>query len=236
MIGIYKITNNINGKIYVGQSNNIQRRFLEHKNRGTISRIPVDIAMQKYGKENFSFEVVEECTIVQLNQKEMHWINYFNSVENGYNCSIGGEQQSVGNNNGRAILTDDEIKIIRTAYNSHERRKDVYEQFKDKIAFSSFAQIWDGTSWSHIMPEVLTEDNKRYCSKEATNEEKSCNAKLTDKEVINIRKRYAIENAKTIYKDYKNRCSYSTLQQILWGRTYKHLPIYKKKEKKWINK
>ena len=236
MIGIYKITNNINGKIYVGQSNNIQRRFLEHKNRGTTSRIPVDIAIQKYGKENFSFEVIEECTIEQLNQKETYWISYFNSVENGYNCSVGGDQQSIGSNNGRTILTEDEVKIIRTAYNNHERRKDVYEQFKDKIAFSSFARIWNGTSWTHIMPEVLTENNKRYYSKEATNGEKSPNAKLTDKEVINIRERYVSENARAIYKDYENRCSYNTFQQILWGRTYKHLPIYKKKEKKWINK
>ena len=86
------------------------------------------------------------------------------------------------------------------------------------------------------MPEVLTEENKRYYSKEATNGEKSSNAKLTDEEVIKIRERYVSENAKTIYKDYEDRCSYNTVQQILWGRTYKHLPIYKKKEKKWINK
>lgn len=236
MIGIYKITNNINGKIYIGQSNNIQRRFSEHQNRGATSRIPVDVAIQKYGKENFSFEIIEECTIEQLNQRETYWINHFNSIENGYNCSVGGDQQSIGNNNGRAILTENEVKIIRTAYNNHERRKDVYKQFEDKITFSSFARVWDGTSWSHIMPEVLTEENKKYYSKEATNGEKSSNAKLTDEEVIKIRERYVSENAKTIYKDYESRCSYNTLQQILWGRTYKHLPIYKKKEKKWINK
>lgn len=236
MIGIYKITNNINGKIYIGQSNNIQRRFSEHQNRGAASRIPVDVAIQKYGKENFSFEIIEECAIEQLNQRETYWINHFNSIENGYNCSVGGDQQSIGSNNGRAILTENEVKIIRTAYNNHERRKDVYKQFEDKITFSSFARVWDGTSWSHIMPEVLTEENKKYYSKEATNGEKSSNAKLTDEEVIKIRERYVSENAKTIYKDYESRCSYNTLQQILWGRTYKHLPIYKKKEKKWINK
>lgn len=236
MIGIYKITNNINGKIYIGQSNNIQRRFSEHQNRGATSRIPVDIAIQRYGKENFNFEIIEECSIEQLNQKETYWITYFNSIENGYNCSVGGDQQSIGSNNGRSILTENEVKFIRTAYNNHERRKDVYEYFKDKITFSSFARIWDGTSWAHIMPEVLTEENKRYYSKEATNGEKSSNAKLTDEEVIKIRERYVSENSKTIYKDYEDRCSYNTLQQILWGRTYKHLPIYKKKEKKWINK
>lgn len=236
MIGIYKITNNINGKIYIGQSNNIQRRFSEHQNRGAASRIPIDVAIQRYGKENFNFEIIEECSTEQLNQKETYWITYFNSIENGYNCSVGGDQQSIGSNNGRAILTENEVKFIRTAYNNHERRKDVYEYFKDKIAFSSFARIWDGTSWAHIMPEVLTEENKRYYSKEATNGEKAFNAKLTDEEVIKIRERYVSENAKTIYKDYESRCSYNTLQQILWGRTYKHLPIYKKKEKKWINK
>lgn len=54
MVGIYKITNKINGKIYVGQSNNIKRRFWEHQNRGAASRIPVDAAIEKYGSENFS--------------------------------------------------------------------------------------------------------------------------------------------------------------------------------------
>lgn len=236
MIGIYKITNNINGKIYIGQSNNIQRRFSEHQTKGEQSRIPVDIAIQKHGKENFSFEVIEECSIEQLNEKETKWITYFNSVENGYNCSIGGNQQSIGSNNGRAILTEDEVKIIRKAYSEHLRRKDVYEQFKDKISFSTFANIWDGSSWSHIMPEVLTKENRDYYAAEATKGEKSNNSKFTDKEVIQLRERYVTENAKSIYEDYKDRCSYNTLQQILWGRTYKNLPIYKKKEKKWINK
>ena len=56
MIGIYKIVNNINGKFYVGQSNDIDRRFVEHcsPNRYKQSNIPVDWAIHKYGKENFS--------------------------------------------------------------------------------------------------------------------------------------------------------------------------------------
>ena len=65
---------------------------------------------------------------------------------------------------GEAIeeLTEDEVKIIRRAYANHLRRKDVYKQFENKISFSTFANIWDGTSWSHIMPEVFTEENKKY--------------------------------------------------------------------------
>ena len=157
-------------------------------------------------------------------------------MEYGYNCTIGGDQQSQGSYNGRAILTEKEVEFIRQAYANHERRKDVYKNFENKISFSTFANIWDGSSWGHIMPEVFTEENKKYYSTEATNGEKSTNAKFSNEEVIKIRERYVSENAKTIYEDYKNRCSYNTLQQILWGRTYKNLPIYKKKEKKWINK
>ena len=133
-------------------------------------------------------------------------------------------------------MTEKEVEFIRQAYANHERRKDVYKNFENKISFSTFANIWDGSSWNHIMPEVFTEENKKYYSKESTNGEKSINAKFSNEEVIELRKRYVSENAKTIYEDYKNRCSYNTLQQILWGRTYKNLPIYKKKEKKWINK
>ena len=63
MIGIYKITNKLNGKVYIGQSNNIGRRFKEHQTKGSESRIPVDVAIQKYGKENFLYEVLEETTL-----------------------------------------------------------------------------------------------------------------------------------------------------------------------------
>ena len=233
MIGIYKITNKINGKIYVGQSNDIQRRFLEHTHR---NKLQIDMAIQKYGKENFIFEILEECPIEQLNEREMYWIETLNSFKNGYNYTLGGEQQSIGSNNGRAILTEDDVKIIRNAYANHLRRKDVYLKFKDKISFATFANVWDGSTWGHIMPEVFTKENKTYYSKEATNGEKSFSAKFTNEEVIHLRERYVNEDARSIYEDYKDRCSYTTLQQILWGRTYKNLPIYKKKEKKWINK
>lgn len=233
MIGIYKITNNINGKIYVGQSNNIKRRFSEHCQRHLL---PIDKAIQKYGKENFSFDILEECSLEELNTKETYWINKLNALKKGYNCSTGGDQQSVGSNNGHAKLTEEDIKFIRQSYAQHKRRKDIYQKFKDKITFYTFANIWDGTSWSHIMPKVYTEENKHYYSKKATNGEKSPKAKFTDDEVILLRERYVTEDARTIYADYQDRCSYQGLQQILWGRAYKHLPIYKKKEKKWINK
>lgn len=86
MIGIYKITNNINKKIYIGQSVNIQRRFKEHCNPNKISAISQ--AIKKYGKENFSFEVIEECKISQLDSRESYWIEYYDAVNCGYNRTL----------------------------------------------------------------------------------------------------------------------------------------------------
>lgn len=235
MVGIYKIENLINHKIYIGQSNNIERRFKEHCTKWKNSRIPVDYAIYKYGKENFSFKVIEECSIDDLNEKEQYWIEYYKSYLNGYNCNLGGEQQSIGSFNGRAKLTEEEVKKIRTAYNNHERQKEVYKQFENKLTWNSFQNLWQGRSWKHVMPEVFTEENKLYYSKQATNGEKSSKAVLTDEEVVFIRNRYINETAKQIYEDYKEKISFQTLQQILWGRAYKHLPVYSKKDKQWVN-
>lgn len=232
MIGIYKITKKENGKSYIGQSNDIERRFKEHTFK---NEIPIDKAIQKYGKESFQFEILEECSLDELDEKERYWINYYNTYKGfGYNCSEGGGL-NFGENNGRALITESDIINIRKAYNAHKNRKETYQKYKDKITFSNFAAIWDGTTWKHVMPEVYTEENKKYYSYLTSVGEKSINAVLTDDEVITCRKRYVNETAKEIYRDFSNRIEFQTLQQILWGRTYKHLPIYKKKTKEWIN-
>lgn len=85
------------------------------------------------------------------------------------------------------------------------------------------------------MPEVFTEENKKYYTYENCKGTNSPSASLTKEEILIVRQRYVNETAKEIYEDYKDRLSYQTLQQILWGRKYIELPIYKKKEKKWIN-
>lgn len=235
MIGIYKITNKLNGKAYIGQSNDIERRFKEHQQKGESSRIPLDIAIQKYGKDNFIYEIIEECSLEELNQKEQYWIAILNTVKNGYNCSEGGEQQSIGENNGRSKLTEEDVKKIRQAYADHKKQKEVYEEYKDIISFGYFQNLWQGRSWKHIMPEVFTKENKDYYIYQNSNGENGSSARFSDEEVIKIRERYVNESAKQIYEDYKNRVSYQTFQAMLWGRSYKTLPIYKKKEKKWIN-
>ena len=59
MIGIYKITNKSNGKMYIGQSNDIQRRFYEHQTKGESSRIPLDIEIKELGKDAFTMKCLK---------------------------------------------------------------------------------------------------------------------------------------------------------------------------------
>ena len=84
MIGIYKITNLTNEKAYIGQSIHIERRWQEHcrpSSRSLIGR-----AIQKYGKEHFTFQVLEECAEEQLDELEERYISEYDSVvPKGYN-------------------------------------------------------------------------------------------------------------------------------------------------------
>ena len=86
MTGIYKITNKINNKSYIGQSVHIERRWSEHCFPSKTSQI--SLAIQKYGKDNFIFDVIEECSIGDLDERERYWIEYYHSESpNGYNIA-----------------------------------------------------------------------------------------------------------------------------------------------------
>lgn len=95
MIGIYKITNKITGECYIGQSENIKKRWNGHK---AASRNPKDHNynlrlykdMRLYGIDNFEFSVIEECSAEDLLNKEIYWISFYDSYINGYNMTMGG--------------------------------------------------------------------------------------------------------------------------------------------------
>ena len=90
---IYKITNDINDKIYIGKTEfDIQKRFYEHckdSKRGYTNR-PLYNAMNKFGIEHFSIEEIEQYK-ENLEQREQYWIQYYDSFYNGYNATLGGD-------------------------------------------------------------------------------------------------------------------------------------------------
>lgn len=94
---IYKITNKVNNKIYIGQVYNktIQDRFNRHiKESSEHSKSYLGRAINKYGANNFICELIDTATSLQeLNQKEIYWIKYYNFTDHniGYNLTPGGD-------------------------------------------------------------------------------------------------------------------------------------------------
>ena len=76
---IYKITNLINGKSYIGQTNDYKRRFREHREKNYCNAEDLLYkAFDKYGIDNFSFEVIEDKT-PNYNEREKYWIKYYHT-------------------------------------------------------------------------------------------------------------------------------------------------------------
>lgn len=101
MIGIYKITNQINGKCYIGRSVYIEGRWTKHKNTSVNKNdkgynYPLYKAIRKYGIDNFKFEVLELCAIEQLQDKERFFISLYqsNHPDKGYNQTEGGDDST----------------------------------------------------------------------------------------------------------------------------------------------
>lgn len=91
--GIYKIECLVNGKVYIGQSINIKQRCGAHFSNLKNNRhdnIRLQRAYNKYGKDNFIFEIIEECN-TNLDDVEKYWICYFDSFNNGFNLTEGGK-------------------------------------------------------------------------------------------------------------------------------------------------
>lgn len=87
--GVYKITNIVNGKFYIGSSNNVKNRWYQHKrklNEGKHGNSYLQNAWNKYGDANFKFEIVEECDPAIQFEREQFYLNELNPFgDNGYN-------------------------------------------------------------------------------------------------------------------------------------------------------
>lgn len=97
--GIYQITNLVNGKVIIGQSRNIIKRWRYYRNnlnRNVWCNPHLQNAWNKYGEKNFKFEILLECPLEKLNDEEKRLImeNKANDREYGYNMTEGGESPS----------------------------------------------------------------------------------------------------------------------------------------------
>ena len=87
--GIYKITNTINGKAYIGASSNIEKRWSHHRTKHETRMSDI---IKKYGVINFTFEIIEECPKEELIEKEQYYVKFYDTEKpKGYNLTKGGE-------------------------------------------------------------------------------------------------------------------------------------------------
>lgn len=163
MIGIYKIENLINHKVYIGQSKNIAQRWKEHRyciSSNKNEKYPLYKAIHKYGIENFEFSVLQECKIEQLNELEIYWINKYNSFKEGYNQNNGRD-----GNTHPLKLSEQQVLEIYERLKGEESMEDIAKSYG--VTHPVISNINTGILWVHnnvTYPIRKKQDKiKNYC-------------------------------------------------------------------------
>lgn len=173
MRGIYKITNAVNGKVYIGKSENIHHRWKQHireLNKNKHSNAYLQNAWNKYSQANFEFSIVYEALDNEdLDELEIKFISEYNSFndEYGYNLTSGGEGSkraestkekiSVGYRRNRSTLTFDDVRHIKMLMYCLMDRKEICNMFN--IADGTLTQITSGKNFKYILPELTEQIN-----------------------------------------------------------------------------
>ena len=237
---IYKITNKINDKVYIGlTTTSIEQRWKGHINESKKCDRHLYASMRKYGIENFVIEKIDETDdFKKLGELERYYITLYKSTDDnfGYNNTFGGESNQL-DGNPRACLCAYDVEKIRQMYASKNiGTKEAWMLYKDLISYSAFEKVWEGITWKSIMPEVYTEENKKwhFNDSKCMCGEKNGNALFKDSEVLEIREYYVNHTLNECYEKYGKRCNSIDSFRMVLNHSYKHLPIYKKTLKKWI--
>ena len=143
MAYIYKITNDINQKIYVGKTERtVEERFLEHCRafkRESCEKRPLYSAMRKYGIEHFHIELIEETDNPE--EREIYWIEKLGSFKNGYNATLGGD--------GKKYLDYD---LIVDTYKEIKNQKEIAKYFN--ISEKTVRKILQGRKIQTVAPKI----------------------------------------------------------------------------------
>ena len=165
---IYVIENKINHKKYVGQTINPENRWKRHKNDDIkIPNCAIGYAFKKYGIDNFSFNIIEECKDEEMSKREIFWIKELNTCIKdvnswGYNITHGGESL-YGEENPFYGMKHSEETRIKLSENAKKRTGELNPFFGKKHSDKAKKKISDsnkGNKW--------TDEMKENCSKNRT--------------------------------------------------------------------
>ena len=185
---IYKSTNKITGKIYIGQTTHtLDKRIKGHIKESKIeSNRPFMLSINKYGEDNFEFETIDSANnLDELNNKEIYWINFYNSVSpNGYNVTGGGQGKKM-------ISTKELSKIIseglknsekwQKTKNSEEYKLKMKKYFIGSNKDKKFSQEHKEKIWEKNKERVLL-FNKSTSKKWIVVDKDNCIIRMTGKD------------------------------------------------------
>jgi group I intron endonuclease len=162
MAYIYKIVNDINDKIYIGKTNfSIGKRFQEHcrdKDKRRNEQRPLYFAMNKYGVEHFHIELVEETNSPE--EREVYWINYYNSYHNGYNATLGGDGKTLINYQAVLDLFDNtnltQQEIAEKCNCSKDSIKNIVSIYRENVNWNRRYILSHSSEDRHLLNEGLS--------------------------------------------------------------------------------
>lgn len=207
---IYIITNDINDKVYIGQSVDARNRFSQHKSEARLNsnNMLIHKAMRKYGEEHFSYKLLES-QIEDYDERECYWIKEYSSVQpNGYNICIGGKGLGGG-----IFHPNAKIKDIDTLMNVYDLIKNtnitfevIAKQFN--ISETQISEINNGKCYRNN-EFIYPLRPKKYSDELVKQLTYSLKYEL-DKSLVDIAKEYKIDysqlseinNGKIYYRDY----------------------------------
>jgi transposase-like protein len=215
--GVYMITFP-NNKKYIGISNNIRRRMIEH-NQDFRNNLPIENAIKKYGKIE-KFILLEEIAAEDrqiMREQEKYWIAKYHSnlKEFGYNVSEGGDGADIGSNNSQAKFTEEQIQQI---YKELRECKITMTEIAAKydIDLSSLSYINNGKTYFHSS-EIYP---IRYGFQKIKKGIQNSNSKFSEEDLNNIVSLLKENNISIKEIALKYSVAESTIQKINKGKTY----------------
>lgn len=222
-VGIYLITNTINGKQYIGKSQNIGKRWQYHINAARSSKIKTPLLcedLRKYGAICFEFKIISECCIQNLNELEIFYIaEYKTQSPFGYNITKGGTNCCAeADNNANSKLTSKDVYEIRELYNTDISKSNAYEQFKHIVSINTFADVWNGKTWKSVHYDVYTQENRRK-HKHQKGRPHRCVISKEDALFIRDCKNKGMNKSEVLKKFFPN-VNYNTFSDAWYGNSY----------------
>lgn len=198
--GIYLIRNLINGKVYIGKSNNIYRRIqshisglrnksLKHENEHFIN------AWFKYGEDSFEYIILEECEFDKLKERELFYITEYNSLDRmkGYNFRLDSESGMIP------------LESTRKKYSEASHRRFSKQEERDKVSIRS-RKFWaEHPNIKESMKHKLKKIKQKYRFFKMDEKENILETFETVEEIINKYPQYKWQNIYSVCNGYKKR-------------------------------